>query len=143
MAHVASRTCPQGKSFFLLYGVILLIGIYPLTSFHADDPYTSLKRDFHDPPPRSQARPLWFWNGAVTTYGIHEQIEKIMEVGYGGFTVLPAPPMPVQFYLSEEYLLRYQEAVEKAADLDLKVTLYPNFAKTTYAAGANPAAIRS
>ena len=85
------------------------------------------RREFADPPLASKSRPLWFWNGPLTREAIEEQMQKSRDQsGYYGFGILPTPAM-TPAYATKEFLDRYEDAVNKAASLGLKMCLYDEF----------------
>jgi hypothetical protein len=86
-----------------------------------------LRGDFAEPPLSLKTRPLWFWNGALTRQGIEQQMEKLRdESGYDGFGILPTQTM-TPAYPSKDFLDRYEDAVNKAAALGMKMCLYDEF----------------
>lgn len=86
-----------------------------------------LRNQFADPPLSVKTRPLWFWNGALTREGIEEQMQKSRDVsGYYGFGILPTPKTTPE-YATKDFLDRYEDAVNKAAALGMKMCLYDEF----------------
>ena len=107
--------------YYVLPVIVLLAPCFSIT-VAAD-----LRRDFADPPLDNKSRPLWFWNGPLSTAGIREQIQKSRDLsGYYGFGILPTPAM-TPAYQSAEFLDRYADAVETAASLGMKMCLYDEF----------------
>jgi hypothetical protein len=85
------------------------------------------RSEFAEPPLSFKTRPLWFWNGALTRQGIEEQMQRSRdESGYYGFGILPTPAM-TPAYATKEFLDRYEDAVNKAAALGMKMCLYDEF----------------
>lgn len=85
-----------------------------------------MEKDFRSPPLRYKTRPLWFWNGALNKADTHEMMERSKASGYCGFGILPALHMTPAF-MTPAFLDRYKEAVDKAADLGLKMCLYDEY----------------
>lgn len=104
------------------------------TEAPAAEAWAEIRRDFRDPPLRWKPRPLWFWNGPLSRTRTHEMMERSRESGYGGFGILPALNMTPQF-MTPEFLDRYQEAVDKAAELGQKMCLYDEYWFPSGAAG--------
>jgi len=93
----------------------------------AADAYADPRGDFAEPPLALKSRPLWFWNGPLTRQGIEEQMEKSRDQsGYYGFGILPTPAM-TPAYATKEFLDRYEDAVNRAASLGLRMCLYDEF----------------
>lgn len=85
-----------------------------------------LRSDFARPPFEYKPRPLWFWNAPLQTAEIHSIMERSKQSGYCGFGILPSPGM-TPAYLSDQYFARYGDALQKAAQLGQKLTLYDEF----------------
>lgn len=85
-----------------------------------------LQTDFVDPPSKYQTRPLWFWNAPPSQAETGQIMERSRESGYAGFGILPTEKMGLEF-MSPEYLARYREAVDKAAELGMRMCLYDEF----------------
>lgn len=85
-----------------------------------------LRGEFAQPPLAWKSRPLWFWNGPLSRERTEEMMEKSVASGYAGFGILPAQKMTPAF-MTAEFLDRYNEAVEKAAALGLKLCLYDEY----------------
>lgn len=102
--------------------VVVLCRVGPVTVVLADP-----RTEFADPPLSVKTRPLWFWNGPLTREGIGEQVQKSRDAsGYYGFGILPTPKM-TPAYATKEFLDRYEDAVNKAASLGMKMCLYDEF----------------
>ncbi len=86
----------------------------------------SLEGDFRDPPASWKTRPLWFWNAPPSKPQTDVLMKRCQDAGYYGFGILPTQKMDLAF-MSPAYLDRYQEAVDKAAQLGLKMCLYDEF----------------
>lgn len=85
-----------------------------------------LRSDFANPPAQWKTRPLWFWNAPPTAEETRRIIEGCHAVGYQGFGILPTEQMQLEF-MSPVYLDRYEEAIEGAAALGMKMCLYDEF----------------
>ncbi|OHB85327.1 MAG: hypothetical protein A2V98_16360 [Planctomycetes bacterium RBG_16_64_12] len=85
-----------------------------------------LRDDFVNPPASYRTRPLWFWNGPLDPAETARMIERSLESGYSGFGILPAQGMTPGF-MSPEFLQRYREAIDKAAQLGMKMCLYDEY----------------
>ena len=86
----------------------------------------SLEDDFREPPIQWKTRPLWFWNAPPNKQQTETLMERCRDAGYYGFGILPTNKMGLAF-MSPAYLDRYQEAVDKAAQLGMKMCLYDEF----------------
>lgn len=85
-----------------------------------------LKDDFLAPPLEHKTRPLWFWNAPPNREQTRQIVAQCRQSGYYGFGILPTAQMGLEF-MSPAYLDRYQEAVDAAAELGMKVCLYDEF----------------
>lgn len=85
-----------------------------------------LEDDFRDPPAQWKTRPLWFWNAPASKEQTDSLMERCRDAGYYGFGILPTNKMGVAF-MGPAYLDRYQEALDKAAQLGMKMCLYDEF----------------
>jgi hypothetical protein len=95
--------------------------------------YTTLTRQFANPPAAYRPMMFWIWNGDLTPEGIEEQIADFAAKGCGGFFIHPMgenfrlqdfirgmnPP-----YLSDEYFALVRHAVEAAQRHGLYAWLY-------------------
>ncbi|MDD8025177.1 MAG: glycosyl hydrolase [Acidobacteriota bacterium] len=91
-----------------------------------DGAWTDIRRDFAEPPARFKPRPLWFWNAVPDKAVTAALMEGARAAGYDGFGIVPSAKMKVAF-MSPDYLDRYREAVDKAAELGLTMCLYDEF----------------
>jgi len=85
-----------------------------------------LRKDFAEPPLRWHSRPLWFWNGKLDAEKTRAMVAACKDAGYFGMGILPTGDMGVSF-MTPEFLSQYQVAVEKAAELGMKLCLYDEF----------------
>jgi hypothetical protein len=85
-----------------------------------------LRKDFSDPPLRWKSRPLWFWNGPLSRERTAQTLEGCKAAGYAGVGILPGRGMTPAF-MTPEFLDHYRFAVEKAAELGLKLCLYDEY----------------
>jgi hypothetical protein len=85
-----------------------------------------LRDDFSDPPLEFKTRPLWFWNAPPNAAQTRTIMTASRDSGYYGFGILPTEKMGLEF-MSPAFLDRYQEAVDTAAELGLKMCLYDEF----------------
>lgn len=92
----------------------------------APHPGPDLREDFVDPPLRWKSRPLWFWNGPLSRERTAQTLEDCKAAGYAGLGILPARGMTPAF-MTPEFLDHYRFAVEKAAELGLKLCLYDEY----------------
>ena len=126
------------QSVMLLVLVSSLTATEPVVAGSPEEPaaavWAGIQGDFPDPPLRWKPRPLWFWNGPLTEARTHEIMERSQQGGYGGFGILPAPNMTPEF-MTPEFLDRYKEAVDKAAELGQKMCLYDEYWFPSGAAG--------
>ena len=85
-----------------------------------------LRAEFANPPFRYHSRPLWFWNGKLDAEKTRQMVAACKNAGYHGMGILPTSAMGVPF-MTPEFLNQYQVAVEKAAELGMKLCLYDEF----------------
>jgi hypothetical protein len=85
-----------------------------------------LRDDFSNPPLAYNTRPLWFWNAPPSKDQTRIIMQKCRDSGYYGFGILPTEKMGLPF-MGPQFLDRYQEAVDAAAELGLKMCLYDEF----------------
>ena len=115
-------------------GMVVMAAVASST-LRAGDSLAELRRDFRDPPFHSKTRPLWFWNGPLSTAETKAIMERSRESGYAGFGILPSRGMTPAF-MSPEFLAHYRTAVETAAALGQKMCLYDEyFFPSGYAGG--------
>jgi hypothetical protein len=107
----------------------LLLDVYPTRGLAGD-----LQTDFADPPREYKTRPLWFWNAPPERSITERQMQRCRESGYYGFGILPTAKMGLEF-MSPAFLDRYQEAVDTAARLGMRMCLYDEFWFPSGAAG--------
>jgi hypothetical protein len=112
----------------IVWGFFLLstLWLWPSLAAQAPTPWADLRQDFADPPAEWKTRPLWFWNAPPTKAETHAIMEGCKTSGHQGFGILPTEQMPLEF-MSPVYLDRYEEAVEKAAELGMRMCLYDEF----------------
>ena len=85
---------------------------------------------FQSPPKAYKPMPFWHINGELTTEGIQKQMKDAKKSGFGGISVLPLAPKndgrpgTTPKFLSPEYLDRFQDVLDTAEELDMKVILY-------------------
>lgn len=92
---------------------------------------TNLEKGFKNPPDEYKPMPFWHINGEMTTEGIRRQMRDARELGgFSGISVLPLAPKKngkpgtTPKFLSEEYLMRFQDVLDTAEELDMQVVLY-------------------
>ena len=85
----------------------------------------SMWADFENPPDNMKARPLWFWNTSVADMTV-EQVEEIVEhsLGESGYYSMGILPMWQEDFMTEDYWEKYGAALDKAAEMGKKMTLY-------------------
>jgi hypothetical protein len=99
-----------------------------------------LRTEFADPPLRLKSRPLWFWNGPLSRAGIEAQMRECRDrCGFYGFGILPSQGM-TPLYTTPEFLDRYEDALNQAARLGLKMCLYDEYWFPSGSAGGQLAA---
>lgn len=91
----------------------------------------NLIEDFKNPPEAYKPMPFWHINDELTTEGIQQQMKDAKELGgFGGISVLPLAPKnngkpgTTPKFLSPQYLDRFQDVLDTAEELDMKVVLY-------------------
>ncbi len=96
---------------------------------------------FENPPDSAKPIPLWFWNNArVEKAEIPAQLEMMRDgCGYGGAAILPFGKDFKPEYFSEEYFDLYGCALENAARLGMKLSLYDEYGFPSGGAGAKNA----
>lgn len=92
---------------------------------------SSFVSSFKDPPEEYKPMPFWHINGHLTREGIRQQMIDAKELGgFSGISVLPLAPKKngrpgtTPKFLSPEYLERFQDVLNDAEELDMKVILY-------------------
>lgn len=81
---------------------------------------------FRDPPIAYRLVPFWFWNDAMETEEIIQQIREMAEKGVGGFFICARQGLEVA-YLSEQWFQRVAVAVETARQYGLHTWLYDEY----------------
>jgi hypothetical protein len=99
---------------------------------------TLSKEQFNDPPIQFWPRPLWFWNNTTVT---GEEVVLQMQAyrdkcGYGGFGIVPFRKNFKPEYLSDDYFRVYGQALAKAKELGLTMSLYDEYGFPSGSAGA-------
>ena len=91
----------------------------------------SILDSFQNPPDRYKPMPFWHINGHLTTEGIKKQMKDARELaGFSGISVLPLAskengrPGTTPKFLSHDYLMRFQDVLNTADELDMEVILY-------------------
>ncbi|WP_112313031.1 carbohydrate-binding protein [Pseudogemmobacter bohemicus] len=87
-----------------------------------------------DPEPGRPAA-YWFWSGIPSSQQMHAQLTGFREAGFSRIYIQARPSMPLDLYLSDDYLAAYRAAVEIMAGLGLKAGLYDDYAWTSGQAG--------
>jgi glycosyl hydrolase family 106( putative alpha-L-rhamnosidase) len=112
-------------------GIVLLLFLAP--ALFAQDPISSLRQDFLNPP--ADARPImrWWWFGpAVTKPELKRELETLQRAGIGGVEIQPVYPLMLDDpakgiknlqYLSPEFLDDLRFANETARSLNLRVDI--------------------
>jgi hypothetical protein len=108
---------------WLCWCLLALLVTSRANTFAAD---AELRRDFADPPPRWQTRPLWFWNGRLEAEKTRTTVRASQAAGYYGLGILPCKGMGFDF-MSTGFLTQYKVAVDEAARLGMKMCLYDEF----------------
>ena len=92
---------------------------------------SDLKDRFKNPPDEYKPMPFWHINGEMTKEGIRQQMKDARELGgFSGISVLPLAPKKngkpgtTPKFLSEEYLMRFQDVLDTAEELGMQVVLY-------------------
>jgi hypothetical protein len=109
------------KAIALAQPLLFAAGLSGASSADAD-----LRREFANPPPRWQSRPLWFWNGKLDAEKTKSMVAACQTAGYYGMGILPANGMGLDF-MSPEFLKHYKVAVDEAGKLGMKMCLYDEF----------------
>lgn len=120
----------------LLFAFVL-IGLFSVSRTISSAQFPS-SEEFSNPPIRYWPRPLWFWNNTlVTPEKVCEQMQDLRDkCGYGGFGIVPFGGNFKPEYLSADYLDLYGKMLQKAEELDLKVSLYDEFGFPSGSVGA-------
>ncbi len=92
---------------------------------------TKLEKQFQNPPDKFKPMPFWHINDSMTTEGIRQQMKDAKELaGFAGVSVLPLAHKSdgrggtLPKFLSEDYLNRFQDVLNIAGELKMKVILY-------------------
>lgn len=78
---------------------------------------------FANPPSAYRPAPLWVWNGDMTPETIRRQLRDLAANGFGGAFVHPRAGLITE-YLSEEWFARWQDALDEANQLEIKLYIY-------------------
>ncbi|MFS0724963.1 glycosyl hydrolase [Paenibacillus sp. 1P07SE] len=78
---------------------------------------------FANPSAIYRPAPLWVWNDDMQPQQIRFQLQELASHGFGGAFVHPRPGL-VTPYLSEAWFARWEEALEEASRLGLKLYIY-------------------
>ncbi|WP_036745897.1 glycosylhydrolase-like jelly roll fold domain-containing protein [Paenibacillus sp. UNC451MF] len=85
----------------------------------------SLQQQFLEPSDEYTPVPFWFWNDALTSEEIVNQIAGFAEKGVMGFVIHPRIGIPETIpYLSDKYMDLVETAVKEAKRLGMTVFLY-------------------
>lgn len=109
----------------------VLAGIADGTTSKAAD---RLREEFVESPIRYHSRPLWFWNGPLSTEKTREILEGCKASGYYGVGILPSSGMTPAF-MTSQFLDHYQASVDIAAGLGMKCCLYDEYGFPSGSAG--------
>lgn len=69
---------------------------------------------------------MWIWNGKISSDGVKNQLNELIEKGFGGVAIRPSVDMQPG-YLSEEYFDLFQEVLESAKASGIKVRIADDF----------------
>ena len=78
---------------------------------------------FTQPPAIYRPAPLWVWNDEMTVANIQQQLRELKAHGFGGAFVHPRPGLITE-YLSDAWFSCWQEALDEAERLELKLYIY-------------------
>ena len=78
---------------------------------------------FKNPTSEYRGAPFWAWNSALDKKTLEEQIEYFYQMGFGGFFMHPRTGLKT-LYLSDEYIDRLKDCVEKAKEKNMYANLY-------------------
>lgn len=85
---------------------------------------TELKAaDFQNPGSEYRAAPFWAWNNKLDAAELTWQIERLKELGFGGFHMHVRTGLATE-YLSDEYMAVIRACVEKARAEGMLAWLY-------------------
>lgn len=82
-----------------------------------------LLQGFVHPPATHRPAPLWVWNDDMTRETIDYQLSQLASHGFGGAFVHPRPGLVTE-YLSEEWFSLWGNALKKAKELGLQLSIY-------------------
>ncbi|MCL6458169.1 MAG: hypothetical protein K6T85_09205, partial [Gorillibacterium sp.] len=80
-------------------------------------------QSFKEPASAYRPAPLWIWNEDIRTEVIREQLQELAAGGFGGAFVHPRPGLVTE-YLSEQWFGLWQDALDEAERLGLKLYIY-------------------
>ena len=93
------------------------------TSVQTQDCFTTIEKDFKDPPADFRSAPLAVWNSKVTEAEVERTMRELKEAGFGGLFIHPRPGMITE-YLGDEWFSLYKHAVEFGKEIGMNVWIY-------------------
>ena len=93
------------------------------TSVQTQDSFTTIEKDFKDPPADFRSAPLAVWNSKVTEAEVERTMRELKEAGFGGLFIHPRPGMITE-YLGDEWFSLYKHAVEFGKEIGMNVWIY-------------------
>ena len=112
---------------FLVFGLAILFGSSTRAGLRAEAVGAEqMRAEFMNSPFLFQSRPFWFWNGKLDATKTRRMMEACKAAGYCGLGILPSENMGVGF-MTPMFLDHYLVAVEQAAKLGMKLSLYDEF----------------
>ncbi|MCD2422195.1 hypothetical protein LQ567_05435 [Niabella pedocola] len=134
------RKRKRGTAAVLLFSLLFAAGTHAqsLKKPAPPIPFSTILRNFSSPGKAFRTAPLWVWNTKVTTGIIDAMLQEFKANAFGGVFIHPRPGLITE-YLSEDWLLLYKHAIQKAAELDMHVWIYDeNSYPTGFAGGLVP-----
>lgn len=120
---------------------IALTGLQSCSSDRAVpvDSFSSLSKDFNNPPMDYRTAPFSVWNGEVTDAEIDRTLNELKEAGSGGAFIHPRPGLITE-YLGNEWFSLFGHALQTGKRLGLNIWIYDeNSYPSGFAGGHVPA----
>lgn len=101
---------------------------------HAENANKLTRETFEDPPAKYRGAPFWAWNTELSEPELLWQIDKLKEMGFGGFFMHTRSGMATP-YLSDEFMNLVNTCVEHAKSVGMLSYLYDEDRWSSGAAG--------
>lgn len=90
-------------------------------------PLSDLLQRFQKPDVWHLPATYWFWHTIPSHQQIDQQLLQLREGGYGSFQIAARLSLPLEQYLSDEWLAACRYTADKAADMGLMMGVYDDY----------------